>query len=67
MLNREKKQQKSPDNRASVIIVYQQSPFSCPFVRAVVWDEKRANALINHLRRESSYQKLWIEKFDVLE
>ena len=54
------------DNVFSVYIIFQQPPYSCPFVRAVVRNEREADEVVNRLLGESSLYKFWKEKFEVL-
>lgn len=54
------------DSVSSVYIIFQQPPYSCPFVRAVVRNEREADELVNRLSGESSLYKFWKEKFVVL-
>jgi hypothetical protein len=51
---------------SSVYIIFQQPPYSCPFVRAVVQNEREADGIINRLSSESSLYQFWKEKFDVI-
>jgi hypothetical protein len=54
------------DGVSSVYIIFQQPPYSCPFVRAVVRTEREANEIVNRLSGGSSLYKFWKEKFEVL-
>jgi hypothetical protein len=54
------------DGISLVYIIFQQPPYSCPFVRAVVLNEREADRIINKLSSESSLYKFWKEKFDVI-
>jgi len=56
----------SQDSVSFVYIIFQQPPYSCPFVRAVVRNEREADDIVNRLLGGSSLYKFWIEKFEVL-
>lgn len=56
----------SLNNLISVFLIYQQPPFTCPFVRMVVRTEDEANGIIRHLQCESNFHKFWKKKFEVL-
>ncbi len=51
---------------SSVYIIFQQPPYSCPFVRAVVRNEREADEIVNRLSGGSGLYKFWKEKFEVL-
>ena len=54
------------DSVSSVYIIFQQPPYSCPFVRTVVRNEREADEIVNRLSGGSSLYKFWKEKFEVL-
>jgi hypothetical protein len=47
------------DSVSSVYIIFQQPPYSCPFVRAVVQNEREADEIVNRLSGGSSLYKFW--------
>lgn len=59
-------QNPSQDSISLVYIIFQQPPYSCPFVRAVVRNERKADEIVNKLSSGSSLYKFWKEKFEVL-